>query len=263
MYQTSSELTSRPQTVARAFMILLISLLLFSIIGGGGLIVYMNNIHTSTLQIQATTVAHHLLTTQAQATVTSSPQYTYGRVTRTAPTLSDPLDNQHGSWNTGEVSGGSSCMFTGNAYHVYVSPGVGGLPCMNTESNYANFLFQIQMTVIKGTGGGIIFRADQQGTSYYYNFYLTTRGLYSLYVLKESGSGTMLAFGHTITGQGSLYLLAIMAQGHKIAMFVNKRYITSIDDDSSSSGAIGFVGDKSSMQDSLDIAFSNAQVWKL
>jgi hypothetical protein len=73
----------------------------------------------------------------------------------------------------------------------------------------------------------------------------------------------VLTYGRATTSQESSYLLAIMAQGHKIAMFINKRYLGSIDDASFSSGSIGFTGFKSPIQDSLDISFSNAQVWNL
>ena len=82
--------------------------------------------------------------------------------------------------------------------------------------------------------------------------------------LNESGKdGKVLAFGRT-TVRKTTNTLAVMAQGSKIAMFVNKQqYIGSVDDAFSSTGTIGFTGTKSFVHDSVDVAFSHFQIWKL
>jgi hypothetical protein len=117
------------------------------------------------------------------------------------------------------------------------------------------------MTVIQGNGGSIIFRNDTAGNMY--SFTVTTNNLYSLFAMKESGKGgKALAFGRTAVGK-TTNTLAVMAQGSKIAMFVNKQYIASVDDTFSSTGTLGFTGSRSSMQDSVDVAFSHFQIWKL
>lgn len=132
---------------------------------------------------------------------------------------------------------------------------------MDAQNTYTNFVFQVQMNVIQGNGGSIIFRDDTAGNMY--SFTVTTNNLYSLFVLNEAGRGVKaLAFGRTAVGK-TTNTLAVMAQGSKIAMFVNKQYIGSVDDTHSSTGTLGFTGNRSSIWDSIDVAFSHFQIWKL
>jgi hypothetical protein len=81
--------------------------------------------------------------------------------------------------------------------------------------------------------------------------------------VNEEGKGVKaLAFGRTAVGKNT-NTLAVMAQGSKIAMFVDKQYIGSVDDTHSSTGTLGFTGSRSSIWDSIDVAFSHFQIWKL
>jgi hypothetical protein len=205
--------------------------------------------------MQATQTVQTVLTVQAKATVTASPQYLFDRMTASQPAVSDVSDG----WNTGQKPG-VDCIFTGNAYHMRVAPAKSAFFCMNAQDSYTNFIFQVQMTVIQGNGGGIIFRDDTAGN--FYSFIIMDSNLYSLFTLNESGKGgKMLAFGRTAVGRTNT--LAVMVQGSKIAMFVNKQYIGSVNDTYSSSGTLGFTGSRSAMDDSVDAAFSNFQIWKL
>jgi hypothetical protein len=237
-------------------MFMLIGLSFLVLVSGGGLLLSMKTAHTSALQAQATQTVHAVLTAQAKATVTASPQYLFDQVTATTPAVSDVSDR----WNTGQKPGGD-CTFTDNAYHIRAVPEKDGGFCMDAQNTYTNFIFQVQMTVIQGNGGSIIFRDDTAGNMY--SFTVTNSNLYSLFVVTEAGKGVKaLAFGRTVVGK-TTNTIAVMAQGSKIAMFVNKQYIGSVDDTSSSTGTLGFTGSRSSIWDSVDVAFSNFQIWKL
>ena len=244
------------QVTAKLLMFILIGLSLLVLASGGGLLLYMKTVHTVALQAQTTQTVQTVLTVQAKATVTASPQYLFDQVIATTPTVSDVSDG----WNTGQKAG-VDCTFTDNAYHMRVAPEKNGWFCMNAQNTYTNFIFQVQMTVIQGNGGGIIFRDDTAGN--FYTFLVSNKNLYFLSTFNESGKGgKILAFGRTTVAK-TTNTLAVMAQGSKIAMFVNKQYIGSVDDTFSSTGTIGFTGTKSFIRDSVDVAFSHFQIWKL
>jgi hypothetical protein len=52
-----------------------------------------------------------------------------------------------------------------------------------------------------------------------------------------------------------------MAQGNVISLFVNKQFIASISDTTYSSGGIGLIAEDQG--NPTDVAFNDAQVWKL
>ncbi|WP_220207790.1 hypothetical protein [Reticulibacter mediterranei] len=217
---------------------------------------YTKTAHTVALQAQATQTVQTVLTAQVKATVTASPQYIFDHVTATTPAI----NNVSNEWNTGSRPD-VDCIFTGGAYHIRVAPEKNWMFCMDAQNNYTDFIFQVQMSVIHGNGGGIIFRDDTAGN--FYSFTLTNSSQYSLFALNESGKGAKpLAFGRASAGK-TTSMLAVMAQGSKIAMFVDKHYIGSVDDTHSSTGTIGFTGNRFYGEDSIDVAFSNFQIWKL
>jgi hypothetical protein len=91
-------------------------------------------------------------------------------VAKGAPIINDPLqdNSQNYNWDVTNILGGGGCAFTGGAYHAgmpqkgYISA------CFVQATNFSNFSYQIQMTIIKGDQGGIAFRADSGKGSFYY-----------------------------------------------------------------------------------------------
>jgi hypothetical protein len=57
-------------------------------------------------------------------------------------------------------------------------------------------------------------------------------------------------------------LLTVIARGSTIYLYVNQQYLTSISDNTSSSGEIGVFGENTG-GGHVDVAFSKIQVWKL
>jgi hypothetical protein len=256
MFQLSEKHATQAIAPAKLLMFILVGLSLLALVSGGGLLLYLKTAHTFALQNQTTQTVHTVLTAQAKATVTASPQYLFDHVTATTPAVNDIS----GEWNPGQKAG-IDCIFTNNAYHIRGTSELLLPSCVDERNTYTNFVFQMRMTVIKGNGGGIIFRDDTSGN--FYSFTVMDSNLYSLFAWKESGKdGKPLAFGRTPVGK-TTNTLAVMVQGSKIAMFVNKRYVGSVDDTYSSTGTLGFAGSRSSMRDSIDVAFSHFQIWKL
>src|SRR5690348_3099242 len=121
------------QSTSKAMVVLLSLLTVIVIVGGGAFAFYGTIFHTRELHAQATAVVQHLLSAQAQATTTASPQYLYTQVISKTPVFNDPLDSQHAHWDT-KATGNAACLFTNGAYYFHTS--ILGTTCMNTGSNY-------------------------------------------------------------------------------------------------------------------------------
>lgn len=253
--------------LSRGMTILLIVLALLLIAGGGGLVYYVTVFRPAELKAQATSTAVAQKTAQAEATITAL-QAPYRKATSGTPLINDPLSSQSGSvWETRSASAGS-CGFSGGAYHIKISVQNRFLPCFAAVSSPSNFAFQVQMTVIQGRVGGLIFRTTATTTSGLqgYFFEINNTGQYGLTALLDSISGqarslTSSSSSVIKTGLNQPNLLTIIAQGSTMTLYINKQYITTVTDNSYSAGAIGLYAVDAG--EPADIAFNNAEVWAL
>jgi len=225
---------------------------------------------TATLQAQASTTAQAVATATEHAVATAS-QSLYTQITSGSPVLNDPLmDNSEvNGWDV-EHTPGSDCIFTQAAYHARITTQDHFFACFAVSSNFINFAFQVQMTIIKGDVGGIVFRANDTETQFYY-FGIDQDGSYFLFRYappvisgKNPQNNPHLAGGITSvihTGLNQHNLLTVIARDNRLYLFVNQLYITSITDSTYSAGAIGVVAE--SVKNPTDVMFSNAQVWTL
>src|SRR6266487_919016 len=136
----------------RSRIILLIVCLLF-IVGGSAILLY--NTLTQPGQLHA------------EATATSQ-QKLYAQLTSAQPTFYDPLNQQDSHrWEEDSKAGGGGCTFINGAYDASM-PQIGFFAsCYDLSSNFSNFVFQVQMTILKGDRGGIIFRSNNAKTNFY------------------------------------------------------------------------------------------------
>jgi hypothetical protein len=90
-------------------------------------------------------------------------------------------------------------------------------------------------------------------------------GSYNLYLYRDlNGNSNLLANGSpsAITrGLNQSNVLAVMAQGNTLVLYVNKQRITSVSDSTYSHGEIGLVAD--AFNNLTEVVFSNAKVWTL
>jgi hypothetical protein len=278
-------------------MLILFIVLALLIIGGSGLILYTAVIQpeqfhaqatataqanvTGTAQSQATqtaqaaatatTEAHATATAQAQATAqvqatAAALQAIYTQATGGSPALNDPLTQQDANnWEVDDKTGGGGCAFTGGSFHASMPQKGFFASCYAQNSNFSNFAFQVQMTILKGDRGGIIFRSDSAATKFYL-LRFGQDGTYNLFVYTgNSGSnaknlleGSAPTF-HTGTNQANE--IAVVASGSNMYVYVNQQYVASLADGTYSSGEIAVFAEDHT--NSTEVAFSNAQVWKL
>jgi hypothetical protein len=250
--------------LTRTGVYLLVLLAVLIVGGSGSILVFGTVLHPVELQANATVVTQSIVSVQIHATVNAlvqSPQNVYNRVTRTSPSFNDHLDNQAASkWSPKNI-GTANCIFNNGAYHLRLTPRDLYIACPAAGTNYHNFIYQVQMTIINGLDAGISFRSTNV-TLPSFLFTITTTGLYSLYVSPPS---RILAFGRSSainTGLKQTNLLTVMAQDSVISLFINKQFVKSVNNNEYSSGEIGVIADNEP-DANIDIAFSNAQVWVL
>ena len=259
----------QPRSFSAVTVMLLILLILLLVIGGSGLIYYATVVHPAELHIQATAVAKTVLTNQvrgtavanaqASATVTAlTPQQLYTRATGGTPVIDDPLTSPNGSIWYHYNAANNSCAFLGGAYHIKIFLQGGNNTCFAVNSHFKNLAFQVQMTIIKGDAGGLLFHIGRG----FYLFLVDQNGSYGLYL--ASGVLGLLASGNSSAinaGLNRSNLLTLVAFDGFMYLYVNKQPVSRSFDSTYSSGQIAlFAGSATSF---TDVAFNNVQVWSI
>jgi hypothetical protein len=265
---------------SRSNLVLLMVLAIVVILVGGGLFTYLGVIRpnqehaaatatsqafTAVAQTQATATAR----AQAQATATTTallkdPQGLYTFVTSQPPSINDSLSSQgNAGWDDTKNSDGSGCQFTGGALHVFTSKSQPVWACLANAGIYSDFAFQVDMKISKGFLAGIVFRYDQVGQRLY-AFNISPDGRY--FLTSASGSSTSTLAQGTSTsiqpGLSQVNTLAVIARGSTFYLYINKRFVATANDSSSSSGHLGLLA-ISQQNTSADVAFNNAEIWEL
>src|SRR6266571_4635030 len=224
-----------------------------------GVVVFTRNNPAGNTNVAATTTA----IAQVQATATASfiaanpNPYPPHRGTLV---LSDSLrpDSSNNGWDRG-----GACVFKGDGYHASVSSTNFFNDCLNTKTAFSNFTYQVTMKIIKGNAGGIIFRADSVNSKYYL-FRVGGEGIYVLsqYVDNVGAHSKILSRSfclHCNLGLNQTNVLAVVADGHSITLYVNSQQIASINDSSYDRGQIGVIAYPYS--DPTEVVYTNAKVW--
>jgi TIR domain len=182
------------------------------------------------------------------------PQTIYMQATSTSPVLSDWLDRQT-SQQWSERS--RYFFFEPGAYHLSLQ----GHNCYRVdlaqETDFSNFAFQVEMTILKGSGGGLIFRAGQAEPNGY-RFFVGREYFDCVY------GNTTLARSVTFKAElNRIYLLTAIARSNSILLYVNKKCIATIVDRSASSGSVGLMVVNFTEHTQALVMYHNAQVWNL
>ncbi len=200
------------------------------------------------------------LTTTATAQGNILSQATSG-----TPVLNDPLSDSTSSskWDVTSGTVDRGCVFLKGSYHAIETRNGFFQPCLAEATNFSDFAYQIDMMIDRGGQSGIIFRANSV-TGSFYMFRIDTRSFYALDLYQGSKFATTLSSGYSAAITTTLQqtnTLAVIAYKATIYLFVNRQYITSVTDNSLSSGKIGVAAIDNTLP--TDAAFSNAQVWKV
>jgi len=272
---------SQRQRLSRGVIILLAVLAALMIIGGG-MIYYFSVPYPAQVRANATATAqtrannaatgtavviHNndaTATAQAQATLTVQ-QNLYTQATSGPLLLDDSLaQNSASRWDSYNSAANSGCVFSGGAYHVIEQQTGYFNPCFANGPTFSNFTFQVQMTILEGEAGGMLFRANNQAAKFYL-LAINADQSYGLYAYSgNTGSNATTIFAGSsfaIKGLNQPNLVTLIAQGNQLTLFVNKRYVDSAADGTYKAGLIALVAN--SHNQPTEIAYTDAQVWKL
>jgi len=209
-------------------------------------------------------------TTQAQATGTATAyQDLYNSSTSGTPALSDPLnDNSIGNqWYEGTSTVGGACAFSGGAYHASESQTNAFVGCDSdsASSDYSNFAFQVQMKIIKGDAGGVVFRANDTNGKYYV-FSVGQDGSYEFFVCPPNATKCNSALlsnssGAINQGLNQTNVVTVVVKGNTITLYVNQQEIDRVTDNTFSHGQIGVIA--YDISNSTEVVYNKAKVWTL
>jgi hypothetical protein len=137
--------------------------------------------------------------------------------------------------------------------------------CLAASTGLSDFAYEVRMTILKGDGGGLLFRADGTNSHFYY-FRICRNGSYALYLYTDTGGvhGQTLVSGITPvlhTGLNIPNVLAVVVRGGNIDLYVNQQRIDSATNSAYSSGQIGLAA--AYVTGPTEVVFSNARVWRV
>lgn len=236
--------------------ILLILLLLLVIVGSGGPLITAAINQRSNVNALATSTA-----ISATRTAQAGPSFPFSQTLL----LSDPLkDNSRGNQWEEDGNSNGSCSFSGGNYHASIALQDRFRACIALNFHAGNFTYEVQMQILKGDCGGLIFR--RTGARFYY-FRVCVDGSYA-FIRYTSDANTALnvtlrSGTHPAIHQGlnQANLLAVVASGSKLDLYVNRQLIASVQDTSYTEGEIGLV--VKAKANATEAVFSNLMVWKL
>lgn len=191
----------------------------------------------------------------ATPTPTDTPAPTAAPTAATKITFNDPLTSNINKWDEN-----SNCAFTNSSYHVIGSQNDTLFSCLARTTNFSVFAYQVDMTIISGSGGGVVFCVNDAGTSYYY-FGIRSTGQYELYRYNNHQATTLIqptASSLITSGQNQQNTIAVADGGGQIIVYINGSKITSIQDAQFSQGMIGVAA--IDLTTAADVSFSNAKV---
>jgi hypothetical protein len=224
---------------------------------------------TEAAQAHATTTAISALTATAQAQASATASVIAANPNPYTPgsgqlALIDPLsDNSKGyAWDASTHTDGT-CAFSGGAYHSSTPKTQFFYVCAAETTDFSNFAFEAQMKILQGDCGGMIFRAESKSGKLYFlevcqdGTYLFSRYLdYTGNNVKDLAGGSSAAI---TTGLNQSNVIAAVAQGSTLSIYVNKQKIASASDSTFSHGQIGLFADGNSHP--TEVAFNNVKVW--
>jgi hypothetical protein len=194
--------------------------------------------------------------------------------------LNDPL-NQQNQQKLWEDSPGF-CSFSTGSYHVVAGPQAQKFTlCNATASDYANFVYQVQMTLTRATStgdsGGIVFRGNIPNKQFYFLEIFAT-GNYAFYrcpgtqgMCAPLSSSTMTGVGPIPsfrTGLNQPNTIAVVANGNTFTIYVNNQLVVDpiVDtaaDPTYSHGTIGMMAREKNVNAITDVTFNDVKIWKL
>jgi eukaryotic-like serine/threonine-protein kinase len=256
--QSAPKAAQPPRHFSRWLIIANVAVLLLLL--GGGILAYATiyQPYVQNLQQQRATLQHQLAVQQHQLAVALEDPYTHqGKLV-----LSDPLENNSKGYGWSEDA--PNCVFINGTYHAIAPDARYPDYCLARTTNFSDFVFEAQMQIIKGDAGGLVFRVTTLSNGNdLYAFYIGQDRSYYLNLEKVTDYPILTqGFSSAIhQGLNQNNLIAVVAQGSSIMLYVNHQFLTKVTNSTFTSGQLGVLVVPSSQP--TEVIFSNVNVWQL
>jgi len=216
---------------------------------------------TATAQAIATGIAQ--ATAQAMATATVIQSATAGQ-----PIYSDPFNNPHdprqrAGWNITD----NTCSFLSDGYHVTTTNSLQG--CYQSAQQFQNFAAKVDLEIVRGHSGGLLFRANSLNIYSGYLFEVDSNGQYQLSRSTDFSTGSMTIL-QDWTASSALNkgfhvknTLEVIAQGSNLKFYANGTFLTALQDTTFPHAAyLGLLGNIDAQNPTADVVYTNLSVYQ-
>ncbi|HEU0003508.1 MAG TPA: hypothetical protein VFQ36_21555 [Ktedonobacteraceae bacterium] len=186
----------------------------------------------------------------------------YQQLTSQKPFVVDPLQDPSSSIWTVFEKPKYGCEIKSDGLHVHILDPNHVTYCTSGRGRFSNFGFQIEIRMLSGTGG-LTLRGDTTAGNLYF-FHVFPDGQYRIFIEQnhnwttELSEGTISSFTH---GPGQKNTLAVIAQGSHMYFYVNRKFVTQVQDSTYSNGFLGV--SVSDSTEPAEVIYTNAQIWVL
>ncbi len=256
---------------------IIIILVVLAILVGGGTVAFLYPLITgrnSTSQSQTPTTTAATTQTTAITSTTSVTSQTTTIATSPANNsqnpyppntgslvLNDPLvdNSKNWDWQLGTNNLNATCAFAKGGYDV-TQPAQGYFhSCTAYNTNFSNFTFEVQMSMISGDYAGIIF--CKESTDLYYLFRIYTNGTYSLLRNVDANIDHAVTLASGSVAYSGTGIIGVVVSGGTISLYFNRQQIGSASDSILTHGQIAVLTGNNTA--SAETVFNNAKVWQL
>jgi hypothetical protein len=142
---------------------------------------------------------------------------TLDQATSGPPTLVNDSLRAPGPYNWDQ---NDHCSFAQSSYQA-VSEGKANIyrPCFEGADTFRDFTYQVDMTITRGDGGGIIFRDD--GQQHNYLFFIYKDGTYLLEVNNNQKKIDSTASSAIKPGLNHTNTITVVARGNYVSFYIN------------------------------------------
>jgi serine/threonine protein kinase len=214
------------------------------------------HIAATAVAAKATIGAQSTATRQAMATATAGVALT---AVSGVPLLQDLLSsNTNGRWKEN-----STCVFTGQSYHVKVQRPNFLQSCPGNTFPITNDAISVDVSLLSGDNAGLLFRASGQQ---FYDFEITAQGEF-FFLMHNPASSTNSTYIINNTKSNAIVLggkntLLVIATGDDFKFFINGIFVGEQHDETLTSGQLALVAGTLSSTSSGEARFTNLQIFK-
>lgn len=186
-----------------------------------------------------------------------SPEEQYQAATRSAPVIDDTMKtNEAGHRWSEDTTIFGECRFEQGAYHVL--PVANAHRCCRSDVYLDDLAVEATVTIEDGDEGGIGFRWDDSSG---YFFHITASGYVLFTYDRPTDRVETLLRGSAPVEPTGPNLVAVLARGPTIDLYVNEEYVATIEDTTFRTGAVVLCA--RDILGGTNVAFRDVQAWSV